>query len=491
MPSLSSGDISAKRNGVYYTPKHVATALVQHVVRHASDQLLDPSCGDGRFLAHHSNSVGVERDKSAVALASRNAPNAELFNSEFFDWARKTQRRFDCACGNPPFIRYQDFAGLERKRALEGCERLGVKLSGLTASWAPFLIVTAGLLKKGGRMAFVVPSSIGHASQAAPTLDFLLQNFCELSIVAIRRKIFPELSEDCWLLFANGFGSSSNEIRFTQLERFEDWLMFPPKYESIAVQEWRTAWNRRLRPYLLSNDERTIYLDIAKSANSPRFRDMGSIGNGYVTGDNKFFHLRRSDAMRLQIPRSYLQPTVRNSRVLPNQLLTKRTLDRWWEQDEPAFLLRVQTDSELPREVRSYLNSPSGKSARLSYKCRHRTPWYVVPDVRVPHYFLSYLAGDTPRLVKNAAGAACTNSIHAIQLRKDKHLVDLLSRWHSSFVKLSCEIEGHPLGGGLLKLEPKEAGRIILPAPETVSPSLQQHLSHAIGTLRRWRHYEQ
>ncbi|MFZ1102930.1 MAG: hypothetical protein WAN86_08855 [Hyphomicrobiaceae bacterium] len=54
---------------------------------------------------------------------------------------------------------------------------------------------------------------------------------------------------------------------------------------------------------------------------------------------------------------------------------------------------------------------------------------------------------------------------------------------------MSCEIEGHPLGGGLLKLEPREAAQIVLP------PSmLQEHLpgsaiEDAVDTLHAWRHY--
>jgi hypothetical protein len=39
-------------------------------------------------------------------------------------------------------------------------------------------------------------------------------------------------------------------------------------------------------------------------------------------------------------------------------------------------------------------------------------------------------------------------------------------RLGSPFVQLSCEIEGHPLGGGMLKLEPREASQIALPGPD-------------------------
>ena len=194
---------SAKANGAYYTPHPVANLLVRYAVRRKTDQLLDPACGDGRFIALHKNSVGVERDNLAVELANERAPFARIHRADFFGWASRTHNRFDCAAGNPPFIRYQMFAGDVRKRALETCRKLGVRFSGLTASWAPFLVVTASLLRPGGRMAFVVPAAIGHAPYATPLIEYLVGHFNEIRIVAIRKRLFPRLSEDCWLLFAD------------------------------------------------------------------------------------------------------------------------------------------------------------------------------------------------------------------------------------------------------------------------------------------------
>jgi len=55
------------------------------------------------------------------------------------------EERFECAAGNPPFIRYQTFKGAMRKRALAHSLTHGAQFSGLTSSWAPFLVSTATL----------------------------------------------------------------------------------------------------------------------------------------------------------------------------------------------------------------------------------------------------------------------------------------------------------------------------------------------------------
>ncbi|HWL93009.1 MAG TPA: SAM-dependent DNA methyltransferase, partial [Phycisphaerae bacterium] len=157
-------------------------SLVSWAVHEKSERLLDPACGDGRFLTVHANSVGVEQDASACALIHARARGRLIHEGEFFSWASSTPERFDCAAGNPPFIRYQRFTGAVRDAALRHCRLHGAVFSALSSSWAPFLVATATLLKPGGRMAFVVPAEIGHAPYAAPVLEFLTGAFAFVQI---------------------------------------------------------------------------------------------------------------------------------------------------------------------------------------------------------------------------------------------------------------------------------------------------------------------
>ena len=218
------------------------------------------SSGDGRFIARHPNSVGVERDRASVAEASGPALLAPtIVEGDFFTWVSDDRRRFDCAAGNPPFIRYQRFNGATRQAALDYCRRLGVVFSGLSSSWAPFIVAAASKLRAGGRIAFVVPAEIGHAPYAGPLMDYLVANFGSVHVVAIRDKIFPRLSEDCWLLFADNAGCRADGIRLSKLERFDQGGMPPPVSERISVKEWRLQWRGRLRPFLLPPRIRSLY----------------------------------------------------------------------------------------------------------------------------------------------------------------------------------------------------------------------------------------
>ena len=89
----------------------------------------------------------------------------------------------------------------------------GTKFTALSSSWAPFIVAASTVLKPGGRMAFVVPAEIGHAPYAQPVLKHLAANFDRVQVLAVRRKLFPDLSEDCWLLYCDGFGGKNRPAR--------------------------------------------------------------------------------------------------------------------------------------------------------------------------------------------------------------------------------------------------------------------------------------
>lgn len=99
--------------------------------------------------------------------------------------------------------------------------------------------------------------------------------------------------------------------------------------------------------------------------------------------------------------------------------------------------------------------------------CRDASP---VPDVHEPRY-------DTPRLVNNAARVPHLNSVHGVRLlpgrqRLGRDLLPLAAL--NSLSALGAEIVGRSYGGGMLKLEPKEADVLPVPAPAVVSSAAEQ-----------------
>ena len=478
-----------KQTGAYYTPDYVVRSLVRWAVRSKNDRMLDPACGDGRFLVPHPRAVGVEQDPVAAAVVHERVPGALIHEGDFFSWAGSTKERFECAAGNPPFIRYQRFTGAVRAEAQRLCARHGARFSSLSSSWAPFIVATAALLKRGGRLAFIVPAEIGHATYAKPVLQYMSSQFERVLLVLVRRKLFPGLSEDCWILYAEGFGSTTESIEIALLDQFGPMREPPPAKLCICVglDEWE-RWNYRLRPFIVSRPVREFYEAAINDQRAVRLGDVARVGIGYVTGANDFFHLRPSEAKRLGIPAENLHWAVRNGRSLRGGSLTMTTVAEWIRRDEPVFLLRIQEQDNLSTALRRYLNSEAAVQAQSTFKCRSRDPWYVVPDVTVPDAFLSYMSGGSPSLVLNEAGCVGTNSVHVVHLKRGISGTQLARSWNDSFTALSCEIEGHPLGGGMLKVEPREAARVAI-LRGRIDREGRGLVSEGIEDLRRWRHY--
>ena len=98
---------SRKDPGSFCTPPVVVRALVSRAMRgDLRGHVLDPVCGDGRFLAGLENAVGVDVDPVAAARASRRV-GSEIATADFFAWAPHTTHRFAAAVVNPPFIRME------------------------------------------------------------------------------------------------------------------------------------------------------------------------------------------------------------------------------------------------------------------------------------------------------------------------------------------------------------------------------------------------
>jgi len=75
------------------------------------------------------------------------------------------------------------------------------------------------------------------------------------------------------------------------------------------------------------------------------------------------------------------------------------------------------------------------------------------------------MSGSSPKLVRNGAEFVAPNTLHVVQFARGWQWMAFVAGWYSSLTRLSCEIEGHPLGGGMLKLEPSEAEKVLVALP--------------------------
>jgi hypothetical protein len=172
---------------------------------------------------------------------------------------------------------------------------------------------------------------------------------------------------------------------------------------------------------------------------------------GIVTGGKSFFVLRRRDKKVRSLKR-HLVPVVSTPSQLRGLVVLPGDCD---------LLLRVRSRPDASLRKLIAAGEAAGIAAR--YKCRIRDPWYAVPEQAPPDAFLSYLAGEIPRLALNRAGARATNNLHAVWWTNRAEARTLA--FHNWLTLLSIERIGRVYGGGVIKIEPGDAPRILLPPP--------------------------
>ena len=203
-----------------------------------------------------------------------------------------------------------------------------------------------------------------------------------------------------------------------------------------------------------------------------RLGRVADVGIGYVTGGNNFFHLSAEQRARWDIPDSFLRPAVVRGRGFKGLRFTRADWDEAFVNGDAALLLSVPGGAALPGSVKCYLDHGQAAGVHEAYKCRTREPWYRVPHIYRADAFLTYMSGVAPRMVANDAEAVAPNTLHVVRARPLCGLPahQLVVAWQSSLTQLSAEIEGHAMGGGLLKLEPSEAERVLLALPGGALP---------------------
>ena len=123
---------------------------------------------------------------------------------------------------------------------------------------------------------------------------------------------------------------------------------------------------------------------------------------------------------------------------------------------------------QLSTAAAAYIAAGEKAKVNDAYKCRVRSPWWKVPRVGVPDLLLTYMNHDTPRLVANEAGVTYLNSVHGVTLQPEHRKLgrDLLPIGVlNSLTLLGAELVGRSYGGGILKVEPKEADLLPVPVP--------------------------
>lgn len=469
-----------KGRGAYFTPDEVCDFVADWAIRSSRDRVLEPSCGEAAFMLAASRRLRLlgaspgemQVDGSEIHAASAKTAKSKMAGEGVAsriivgDFLGTTPApAYDVVIGNPPYVRFHEFSGAARDTAIHAALMQGVHLSKLASSWAAFVVHSTAYLADDGRLGFVLPAELLTSNYASSVRRFLLERFASVRLITFERPVFPGVMTEAVLLLCEGRGSTDH-FEVQQLRSTSDLanLPRPSLYRPPSLgDKWTGA--------LVRGGDAQVALDtLTSSASFGVLSDWGRVALGAVTGNNDFFLMTPAQAAELGLRADELVLTSPpGSRHLREILFTTRKFRQLGDRGEATLMFRP--GERLSRAARAYIRLGEDAGVDEAYKCRVRSPWWRVPLVAVPDLFITCMNADTPRLAVNEARVRHLNSVHGLYLTDEtrglRNALAVASM--NSATLLGAELVGRAYGGGILKLEPREALRLPLPAPVLVT----------------------
>ncbi len=392
---------------------------------------------------------------------------------------------FEAIIGNPPYVRHH---ALSPSKIQAGQSAIGptIKLSSTASYWAYFVLHSMSFLKAGGRLGMVLPGAFLAADYAEPVRAHLRACFATVQVGFVEASMFGDAQERCMVLLADGFGGTSRGCELflaSSLRELAAYCQGKARRTATAVSLASNNWKRAF----LSKEQAATYDRIAGRSDVRPLGWLAKIRIGVVTGANEFFVLEPEKARQLRLPASSLLPIVTSARDF-------RGLSLEPEPPGAASCPRLLAYSTNSRSgvLREYVRSRAALAVRGRLKCQKRDPWYAIEDTRASDAFLTYISHSAPRLVLNRARFTCTNAVHRLwwkrRTSKRRERFWALASL-TSLCGASCELFGRSPGGGALKLEPRDAAKILLACPARIPAGLAsafRDASKAVGDAD-WR----
>lgn len=486
-----------KARGAFFTPDAMARFLVTWGVHRGDESILEPSCGDAVFLREaglhlaalrgrvpgRNQLIGVDLHEESVrigetALAEAGL-SATLSAGDFFDYRHEP---VDVVLGNPPYVRYQDFTGPNRLAAVKAAMASGVRLSALASSWAHFTVHAASFLRPEGRMGLVLPAELLSANYAAPVRQFLLDRFTDVSLVLFTERVFPGVQEEVVLLMASGYdpsGTGADHFEIRQVDTLADLNTLA----SLDVPRW--APPQRSSKWTAAIGQSEAYTRIVAGETVTELGQWGRIALGAVTGRNTYFAISDTVRREWKIPvRELIRLSPPGSTHLRALTLTEGDVTDLARAGKATWLF---APDETPSAASGrYIKHGEAAEVDKAYKCRIRTPWWRVPVQQPADALITCMNADTAAICANPTGVVHLNSVHGLYLDNDHQDIPveaLALAACSTITRLGAEMVGRSYGGGLLKLEPREAAVLPVPTPAVV----RAHLDELLAAVPRCR----
>lgn len=452
-----------KKTGSYYTPYKLVQAMINYINITDKISILEPSGGDGRIVKELIKKSNVENvdiveiiDNKAKFLEHEfeQYNNVHIKNDDFLKYCNLCDNKYDLIIGNPPYINKKLLTKEQIELSNHLCHEFSLSIKSTKNIWVMFILGAIKLLKKNGRILYILPFEFLQVEYSKELRNMLERNFSSIEVFVFEKEVFEDIQQKVCLLSLSNMSNNSyieyKEIRDLNLKKP---ILRNKIYKNKPLDKWTNS--------IISDEEMEVIKRIKKQCIS--IETIGNMSPGVVTGANDFFITNRLFVNYIK-DEKFFEKIVPKSSLLKNIfILGEKEYKKLEEENEKVHLLKLNNFINLSNRIQKYIHDGETKGYNKRFKCSRRIPWYNLPKDRIGDLIIFKRYDILPRVIVNELRCHTTDAGYNINIHEGYDVKSVAFCFYNSLTLLLCEYNCRFYAGGVAELTPNELRNVFIP----------------------------
>jgi hypothetical protein len=315
-------------------------------------------------------------------------------------------------------------------------------------------------LRRGGRLAFVLPGELLQAGYARGARRFLAESFSSLRVIEFHRLVVDGVRQNVVLLLGER-GSGPARVEIIGLGGLDD---LTDRARSRRLPRSTLVGDETWTRYVLRPEEHHAFEVAVESGGVRPLSNFARVDIGVLTGNNDFFSLCSSDALALGLEQ-FCVPFVRTASAVTAMEFRDGDFAALEAGGKRTRLLAVPPtlDPSEHADLARYLARGESRGVHQGFKCARRARWWSVPSTWRPDAFLTRHSWSSVRVIANSTAATSSVSLHRLRVSSGVDVRRLAAASLNTVTALAAELAGTSHGHGALELHTAQAEALPLP----------------------------